>query len=282
MRTIKSISTVSYNSDSFLAEKLNELIAEKKIEFWAFINHLPEEDEKKAHKHVYIIPACLLDTFAIQERLREYDVSKPDEPPLGCISFVSSKFVDWYFYALHDKDYLISKNQTRVFHYDSSEIFCSDSDRLSELIHMSDTTFFKKFAKFRESVDSGLSFNELLRNGFVPIQQIIQWNKAYKALKYGDLNFDERTFRAGRSGHDDNEYVFDGSAVGGVRGGTSCAPEASANVDASKNISKSVTFGNDRYGIPKPFVNSDGEIIGNFKTCYDDELPFQGKKSDSP
>ncbi len=170
MITRTPISTISYNTDYYLYQKLNEKIKSGDIEFFAFIHHLPELDETKAHKHLYIIPSSNIDTFSLQHYLEEIDLSFPDKP-LGCLLFRHSKFSDWFLYAIHDKDYLASKNESRLHHYTSDDIVCSSYDYLNELIHISDFAKYKTFARLRESVESGVSFRDLVYNGFIPIQQ---------------------------------------------------------------------------------------------------------------
>ena len=97
MRTTKPFSTISYNTEHFLIDKLNELVRKRVIKFWAFIEHIPEEDEKKKHKHLYMIPNGQLDTDQLDEFFREIDIEDVTRPPLGIKMFVSSKWDDWYF-----------------------------------------------------------------------------------------------------------------------------------------------------------------------------------------
>ena len=52
MNTQREISTISYNSKSFLARKLVELTRSHKISDWMFIEHYKEEDEAKDHIHL--------------------------------------------------------------------------------------------------------------------------------------------------------------------------------------------------------------------------------------
>lgn len=202
MVTRSAISTISYNSFDFLVQELNSLVNERIIEFWCFIEHLPEEDETKVHKHVYLIPSTTIDTFTLGNRLKEIDINNPGLPPLGCMLWRKSKFVDWYLYSLHDADYLVTKNESRKYHYARTELICPDPDSLNELVHSSDFSQYKKFANFRESVSSGVSFADLVKNGFVPIPQIYQWSRAYELLKYN------HTDRGGRFGHE-NDLAFD-------------------------------------------------------------------------
>lgn len=203
MKTCTPFSTISYNTNVFLVRELDNLINEGKIEFYSFINHIPEEDETKAHKHLYIIPCGLVDTVLIQNKLRELDLSDVTKPPLGVIRFVHSKFADWYLYAIHDIDYLASKCEERKYHYLDKEFYVSDKDYFNELIHMNDFSKYKAFAKFRESVASGVTFAELFKNGFIPVQQIYQYKMAYYLLKGKQQPSDERTERAGRAGHEE-------------------------------------------------------------------------------
>ena len=44
MKTSKPFSTISYNTADFLSVKLNDLVNRRKIAFWAYVEHLPEED----------------------------------------------------------------------------------------------------------------------------------------------------------------------------------------------------------------------------------------------
>ena len=106
MKTTMPTSTISYNSGGFLKLKLDELLKAKVIQFYAFIEHVPEEDEKKKHKHLYIEPAKSVQTEELRDELREYVEETPDKP-LGCMPFGKSKFGDWYLYAIHDEAYLL-------------------------------------------------------------------------------------------------------------------------------------------------------------------------------
>ncbi len=203
MVTRAPISTISYNTYDFLVAELIKLQNERIIEFWAFVEHKPEDDETKAHKHLLIFPATTIDTFDLSKRFEEIDIEHPDLPPLGCIMWHRSKFVDWYLYALHDADYLASKGQSRKYHYEKCDVACPDNDYLNEQIHLCDFSPFKRFSEFRDCVKSKVPFAELVKNGFVPIPQIYQWSKAYYLLSC------DRTYRNGREGHEEPHYSDD-------------------------------------------------------------------------
>lgn len=201
MITRTNVSTISYNTDDFLIFKLNELINNHSIEFWAFINHIPEEDEMKSHKHLFIIPSGTIDTFDLSDFFKELDVDNPLLPPLGTIFWKHSKFADWFLYALHDIGFLASKGEVRKYHYDKSEFLVSDFDYFNELIHSCDFSQYMKHKKLREAVQSDVSFRDLFANGFIPVQQIGQYNLAYNLLKYGDMYYDKTDIN-GPLGHE--------------------------------------------------------------------------------
>lgn len=198
MITRTPFSSISYNTDDFLICKLNELIDNRTLQFWCFINHKPEGvteegEEKKAHKHVLMVPNGQIDTFSLVKYFEEPDLTC--DKPLDMKAYKHSQFADWYLYALHDKDYLYSKGKVRKYHYVRDNFFCSDDDYLNELIFTSDFTKWKKVADFRDGVKRGISFGTFLQNGFIPIQQIFQYEKAYKIMKDGYHDeYDDKQF----------------------------------------------------------------------------------------
>lgn len=197
MRTTKPISTISFNTPEYLYLKLEELRRARRISFWAFIVHLPEDDEggKKQHCHVYIEPSKMLQTDDLKDELKEFDPLNPDKP-LGTISFVSSKFDHWYLYALHDKRYLASKSQSRVHHYLHEEIMTSDSDDLLCKAKSIDLLSLSPYADMLDAIDNGYTFPEYFSRGVVPIAQVRQFEFAWNTL------LSNRTNRNGRDGHD--------------------------------------------------------------------------------
>lgn len=194
MRTSKPFSTISYNSEDFLEQKLGDLVARRQIDFYAWVKHYPEEDEKKEHKHLYIVPNGRVDTDQLLDYLLEIDPKLPDKP-LKCIRPHSSKFADWYLYAIHDTAYLASKGQSRRYHYALEDIKTSDSDYLLEEVHTIDYAALRRFSALRESALQGVPFEELLMSGSIPIQQTYAYRQAYELM----ANFG--TNRAGRKGH---------------------------------------------------------------------------------
>ena len=196
MKTSKPFSTISYNSAEHLQIKLTDLVNRRKIAFYAFIEHLPEEDEKKAHKHLYIVPNGQTNTDEVLDYLLELDPKNPDKP-LGCIPCHSSKFTDWYLYAVHDKDYLASKGQSRKYSYQKDEVKVSDSDFFNEEIHRMDLSKFSKVKALRNAAESGVPFEHMLMTGQIPVQSVYAHRQAYDMI----VNYLDRTQRGGRLSH---------------------------------------------------------------------------------
>ena len=196
MRTSKPFSTISYNTTDFLTVKLSDLVRRHKIAFFAFVEHFPEDDETKGHKHVYIEPSRLTDTDQVFDFLVELDPTYPDKP-LRCMPPRSSRFGDWYRYALHDSQYLLSHGQqARKYHYTRDDFVSSDSDYLIELVHTIDYTADMRSQRFFEAVENGETFASIVLGGGVPLSQIYSYERAY-ALLQGRI-----TFRGDRSSHE--------------------------------------------------------------------------------
>lgn len=193
MKTTKPISTISYNSADYLALKLEALRKARKIEFWAFIEHQPEEDEDKAHKHVLVHPAKLIQSEDIRDELMEFDPTHPKKP-LGCQPFRhTATFGDWYLYGKHDPAYLASKLESRKYHYKHDDFRTSDDDFLNELVKDIDRTTSTPYGRMREAIKQGLSFDEYVALGGVPLPQIIPYEKAWFSMSRGDLSRKHKT-----------------------------------------------------------------------------------------
>lgn len=103
MATQKPISTISYNTEPFLKEKLDTWVKAHIIQAYQYICHKGEDGDKD-HIHVRIEPNKKLDPMDLVDQLREYQIGK--EKPLGCRPFRQSKEEDWILYAVHDSQYL--------------------------------------------------------------------------------------------------------------------------------------------------------------------------------
>lgn len=103
MATLKPISTISYNTESFLKDKLDSWLDSHIIQAYQYIKHKGEDGDKD-HIHLRLEPNKKLDPMDLLESLREYQFGKPK--PLGCRPFRPSKEEDWILYAVHDEQYL--------------------------------------------------------------------------------------------------------------------------------------------------------------------------------
>lgn len=103
MATQKPISTISYNTEPFLKEKLDNWLKAHIIQAYQYICHKGEDGDKD-HIHLRIEPNKKLDAMDLQEQLREYQMG--NDKPLGCRPFRPSKEEDWILYAVHDEQYL--------------------------------------------------------------------------------------------------------------------------------------------------------------------------------
>lgn len=103
MATQKPISTISYNTEPFLKEKLEIWLNAHIIQAYQYICHKGEDGDKD-HIHLRIEPNKKIDPMDLIEQLREYQIGK--DKPLGCRPFRPSKEEDWILYVVHDAQYL--------------------------------------------------------------------------------------------------------------------------------------------------------------------------------
>lgn len=197
MKTRMPISTISYNTRSFLVGILSELRNNGNIEEWFCIYHLAEEDEEKDHWHVFIIPNGQIDTCELKKQFVELDPSHPDLP-LGCIRFEKSKQDDAALYFIHYKPYLAWKHQSRKYHYKYEDILCSDWDWIHEVfnhaLHFSE--FAERSAILTAIQNSQNNLVDLITTGVIPLAQACHVN-AYRNMLYNDGELD----RNGRVTH---------------------------------------------------------------------------------
>lgn len=197
MKTSKPFATISYNSKDFLLTKLDEFCLLGHIDFFAFVEHFAEDDETKNHKHLYVVPSGRIDTEQLRKALLEIDPLNPAQKPLGCLPCKSSKFADWFLYSLHDSRYLASKGQSRKYHYTKEDFFTSDNDFFIEEIHTIDMSKLNRLDVLVNAVDNNIPFEELVRNGIIPMQQFVGYERAYNLLSH------TFAFRNGRLTHND-------------------------------------------------------------------------------
>ena len=185
MNTAKPISTISYNSEGFLTETLDALLKNGTLEFWAYINHLPEpvddDGNGKIHNHVHVIPAKRVQTEGIRTFFHEFDPKCP-KIPLGTMPWWQSKFSEWYPYVLHDPTYLQFKGLVKKYHYKPEMVQTSDRDYLNYLVRQIDLSVASPVQSMAQAVSMGFTFEEYFMHGKIPIQQMRQWKDAWDII----------------------------------------------------------------------------------------------------
>lgn len=182
MRTSKPIATISYNSPDFLRNKIEYWKQQGIIEYGMWIHHKPESDEKKAHYHVYLKPAKLIQTMDLENDSCEIDPQHPDKP-LKMVSFRVSKESDWTLYSTHDPDYLMEKGLEREHHYSFDDIQTTCEDTLNDIIsHLSDDRKGRLEYRLIDCINRGLSWQQIISSGIVPLRHMSGAKIMYTAI----------------------------------------------------------------------------------------------------
>lgn len=170
MATQKPISTISYNSESFLKEKLDTWLSGHIIQSYQYIKHKGEDGDKN-HIHVRIEPNKKLDPMDLQEQLREYVHGQ--EKPLGVRPFRPSIEEDWYLYAVHDPTYLKLK-------YGGGEKGEKLSYKWQDIVvpeyYDAETAFIRAKAKLEHT---SVNMATRLQNGENPLSLVLQGENVY-------------------------------------------------------------------------------------------------------
>lgn len=182
LRSVK-ISTISYNTDKWLENVLNELISGKKIRFYMWINHAPEESELSYHKHLMLCPDEKIETRELDDKLEEPDPN--NVLPLKCIDWnVTSNILDWILYAVHDPIYCAEKHkELKKFTYTKDDIHCNDQRILDNYFYMAYHEFsFWKNSKFIKLLNAGNTPQDLVKNGYVAMSEMVNFHYFCKNL----------------------------------------------------------------------------------------------------
>ena len=128
MATQKPISTISYNTEAFLREKLDTWVKAHIIQSYQYICHKGEDGDKD-HIHLRVEPNKKLDPMELSEQLQEYQMGK--DKPLGCRPWRPSNEEDWFLYSVHNETYLKLKyaggDQREKLPYDWKDIKAPDN-----------------------------------------------------------------------------------------------------------------------------------------------------------
>ena len=182
MDTYKPISTIGYNTEKFLLERLNEL----KFTFtdleWCYIYHT-DEVNKKDHYHLYLEPNTRLrqdDLSRIRESFKEYQ--EGDELPLGVMPWRKSDFENWYLYALHDRPYLSAKHLVKsTYDYDPDLVRKSSSEYFQDSIDQIDPVkYMSPVDKVIFCFDNGMSLTEAMAYLRIPYSAFYGFMKTWR------------------------------------------------------------------------------------------------------
>ena len=178
--TKKPLSTISFNTENFLSSTLKTLVQGGKIQSWMYVKHLAEEDTKKDHIHLILIPCSVVNPVLIRKSFIEPSFSSLGD--LGCLPFCPSKISDWLLYALHYQPYLFSKGLVREHHYNISTVCSNESvdyvhQCFSEAVESLNTS---RVQNFIDMAMKGSSFGDLLASGLVPPNHVVFYEKLYR------------------------------------------------------------------------------------------------------
>lgn len=173
MATQRPISTISYNSESFLIEKLQRLFDAHIIQAWQYIFHKGEDGDKD-HIHLRIEPNKRIDPMELTEMFKEFEKGK--DKPLGVRPWRPSKEEDWFLYAVHDSDYLSLKygggERGEKILYDWTDINTSPDYDL-------ETAWIRAKAAQKHSP---VNIATQLRGGQSPVDLLFQGENAYTVM----------------------------------------------------------------------------------------------------
>lgn len=173
-RSIKPLSTISYNSPRFLKAKLDELIKNGTLDFYCYILHhgesLDDGSVEKDHYHVYLVPGEALD----KRQLRQFFIEfyKKEKLPRGFMPMQNSSWTDWYLYGLHDKEYLDAKGQKRDYHYTDKDMQRSDDTFYWDQVHRIDRTKINPLGAVIQAAQSGMTFQEFVTSCPLSLLQV--------------------------------------------------------------------------------------------------------------
>ena len=177
--------------------KLQELLDSHRLSDWMYIPHIPEEDEKKGHTHVWLKPNTLIDTMDLQAFFKELDPTNPLKP-LGVIDFRASQVDDFILYCEHFEPYLASKGESRQYHYLKEDFYFADEDTFDDLYHHAHygSDWARRYQILRQLNDETINPSDLILSGTLPLNMASNLN----ALQY--LRTHSGLDRNGRKNHE--------------------------------------------------------------------------------
>lgn len=196
MQTTKLISSISYNSETFLVGKLHTLVRSGILEYAHWVKHFPEDDETKEHIHIVVKPNKRLDTSALRNEFLE--VLPNEDKPRCLLPFrTTSRMSDWMLYSAHDVLYLLKKDETRKYQYEKADFRSTDSDLLDEDWRDCHRTSDSHIPTLKRMASEGFTWEKVVSMGFLPINQYFAYRDMYFQF------FQSNTSRGGRDGHEE-------------------------------------------------------------------------------
>ena len=188
MDSYKPFSTIGYNTESFLLNRLDEFKNQYPDSFWCYIYHRNEEG-KKDHYHLYIEPNARLrndDFVMLRKNFEEPDPDPSQDKPLSCMPFrKSNSFEDWYLYAVHDTNYLNAKHLVKsTYDYDDELVISSDREYLDSLRQEIDSVkYLSPIDKMHFCVDNGMNMYQALSYLRIPYSGMYGFMKIWKDMQ---------------------------------------------------------------------------------------------------
>lgn len=131
-KTSKPLSTVTWNSEQFLVNRLNDLMKNGVISYWCYVLHKAEKSEGKDHIHLYFEPRKMVDPVDFRSYLCEVDIANPSKPIMPS-RIQPSKGNHWVAYCRHDPVYIKKYTKEGIKEYEySKDAFKSSDDILFE------------------------------------------------------------------------------------------------------------------------------------------------------
>lgn len=181
--TQKPISTVTYNTEPFLLEKLDSLVSSHIIQTYQYICHIGEDGDKN-HIHLRIEPNKKLDVMDLTDLLKEYEPGK--NKPIKCLPWRPSKEEDWFLYVVHDKDYLSLKygggEKGEKIPYEWQNIKVPENYNLEAAFIRAKATLQHSTSNIATRIKSGENALDLLLSG----ENVYTVNAIQKALSLND------------------------------------------------------------------------------------------------
>lgn len=182
--TKKPLSTISFNSETYLRSVLDKFVSSGKLQSWMYVKHLAEEDTKKDHIHLLLMPSSVVNPVAIRKEFIEPSFDK-NSYDLGCLPFVNSKISDWLLYSLHYEPYLNQKGLSRLNHYQLIDVITNESmDYVNQCFSDAvEGLQNSRIGSFLSMAMNGSTFGELLASGIVPPNHVIFYEKLFRTYK---------------------------------------------------------------------------------------------------